>query len=51
MVAPGEEARLDLAVLVYGLPGAIIDGLVADALEGLLSPLGALWSKEAFVHS
>jgi hypothetical protein len=38
--------ELDLAVLVFGLPAAGIDALVADALERLLSPLGATWTKQ-----
>ena len=35
---PGQEARLDLAVLVYGLPAATIDVLVRAALSRLLGP-------------
>ena len=42
---PWSEVELDLAVLVFGLPAAEIDALVADALERLLSPLGATWTK------
>ncbi len=41
----GSEVELDLAVLVFGLPAAEIDALVGDALERLLSPLGATWTK------
>ena len=43
-LAPGESGRLDLAVLVYGLPAATIDILLRQALETLLEPLGATWS-------
>ena len=45
VIAPGVEADLDLAVMVYDLPVHVIDGLVADALERLLCPLGVSWSK------
>jgi hypothetical protein len=45
VVAPGGEAELDLAVLVYGLPVGTIDGLVGEALEELLPPLGVRWTK------
>jgi hypothetical protein len=51
VVAPGGEAELDLAVLVYGLPAEAIDGLVGEALEKLLSPLGVRWSKSASFHA
>ena len=47
VVAPGVEAELALAVMVYDLPGYVIDRLVADALERLLCPLGVSWSKTA----
>jgi hypothetical protein len=50
VVAPGGEAELALAVLVYGLPAEAIDGLVGEALEKLLSPLGVRWSKSASFH-
>jgi len=51
VVAPGSEAELDLAVLVYGLPAQVIDGLVGEVLEELLSPLGVRWSKSASFHA
>ncbi len=43
-LSPGAEARLDLAVLVYGLPAPTIDSLVRSTLARLLEPLGATWS-------
>ncbi len=43
---PGEHARLDLAVLVYGLPVATIDILVRKKLEARLAPLGVSWSMD-----
>ncbi|MCE5254962.1 MAG: hypothetical protein LLG45_12290 [Actinomycetia bacterium] len=48
-----DGARLDLAVLVYGLPASTIDGLVGDALRSLLEPLGISWSKNmpSVVHA
>jgi hypothetical protein len=51
LVAPGVEAHLDLAVLVYGLSAEAIDGLVGAALEHLLTPLDALWDKDASFSS
>lgn len=39
-----EEARLDLAVVVYGLPAVTIDALVLAALSRLLRPLAVTWS-------
>jgi hypothetical protein len=47
----GSGAELDLAVLVYGLPAVTIDGLVGEALRGLLSPMGVSWSKSASSHA
>jgi hypothetical protein len=44
---PGQEARLDLAVLVYGLPAATIDELVRSALPRFLDPLHVRWSAGA----
>jgi hypothetical protein len=41
-VAPGTEAELDLAVLVYGLPAEVAGRLVGEALDGLLAPLEVL---------
>ena len=41
---PGEPARLDLVVLVYGLPAATVAELVRESLTQLLDPLGAAWS-------
>jgi hypothetical protein len=41
---PGQEARLDLAVLVYGLPAAKIDDLVRSALSRLLGSRDVSWS-------
>ena len=41
---PGEPARLDLVVLVYGLPAAAVAELVRERLSRLLDPLGAAWS-------
>jgi hypothetical protein len=40
----GQDARLDLAVLVYGLPAETIDILVRAALSRLLGPLDVRWS-------
>ena len=51
VVAPGGEAELDLAVLVYGLPAEAIDGLVGGTLEKLLLPLGVRWSRSASFHA
>lgn len=47
LLPAGSEAELELAVLVYGLPAATIDGLVGGALERLLSPAGVSWTKNA----
>ncbi|MFH0916147.1 MAG: hypothetical protein V1912_06825 [bacterium] len=47
LLPAGSEAELGLAVLVYGLPAATIDGLVGDALDKLLSPAGVYWTKDA----
>jgi hypothetical protein len=41
---PGGDVRLDLAVLVYGLPTVTIDMLLRRALAVLLEPIGASWS-------
>jgi hypothetical protein len=41
---PGREARLDLAVLVYGLPATTIDMVVRAALSHTFGPLGVSWS-------
>ena len=38
------DARLDLAVLVYGLPSATIDALALAALGRLLDPAAVTWS-------
>ena len=43
----GRQARLDLAVLVYGLPAATIDVLVRAALTRFLGPLDVSWSIAA----
>ena len=44
VLEPGVSARLDLAVLVYGLPAATVDVLLRRALAGLLEPLEVAWS-------
>ena len=44
VLGPGDSARLDLAVLVYGLPAATVDALLRRALAGLLEPLEVEWS-------
>ena len=44
VLGPGDSARLDLAVLVYGLPGTTIDALLRRALTSLLEPLEVAWS-------
>ena len=41
---PGQEARLDLAVLVYGLPAETVDAIVRAALSRLLGSLDVSWS-------
>lgn len=51
LVAFGAEARLDLAVLVYGLSAEVTDRLVASTLERLLDPLGVVWDKDAHFSS
>jgi len=43
---PGGSARLDLAVLVYGLPAPTMAGLVRGALSRLLDPLAVGWSVD-----
>ena len=43
-LGPGQEARLDLAVLVYGLATTTIDALVRAALSQTFGPLGLSWS-------
>jgi hypothetical protein len=45
--APACEAgaRLDLAVLVYGLTAEAIDVLVEDTLDAVLTARGAWWSR------
>ncbi len=40
---PGEDARLELAVLAYGVPAAVIDSLVRSAMTRLLAPVGVAW--------
>jgi hypothetical protein len=45
--AAGQEARLDLAVLVYGLSAQTIDGLVRAALARSFDPAGIAWVLEA----
>jgi len=49
-VQPGVEARLDLAVLVYGLSTEEIDRIVARVLEGLLLPAAVVWSRSEPSH-
>jgi hypothetical protein len=44
VLEPGDCARLDLAVLVYGLPTATIDTLLRGALANLLEPREVAWS-------
>ena len=44
VLEPGAAARLDLAVLVYGLPVATIDTLLRCALANLLGPVEVAWS-------
>lgn len=44
VLEPGAGARLDLAVLVYGLPAATVDALLRRALASLLEPLEVAWS-------
>jgi len=44
VLEPGAAARLDLAVLVYGLPVATIDTLLRCALANLLGSLEVAWS-------
>jgi hypothetical protein len=51
VVTPGDTAELDLVVLVYGLAAEVVDGLVCDALEGLLAPLGTAWDPHVSMHS
>ena len=46
-LGPGQEARLDLAVLVYGLSTTTIDALVRAALSQTFGPLGLSWSTPA----
>lgn len=50
-LAPGKEAKLDLAVLVYGLSAEVVDGFATDALERLLDPDGVYWNKWFSIHS
>ncbi len=50
-VKAGEEAVLDLAVLVYGVSGAVIDEVVRDVLERLLGPACVHWAKQIPSHS
>jgi hypothetical protein len=40
---PGEPARLDLVVLVYGLPASTIAELVRRSLAQALGPAGQAW--------
>jgi hypothetical protein len=44
VLGPDDSARLDLVVLVYGLPAATIDALLRRALNCLLEPLEVAWS-------
>jgi hypothetical protein len=44
VLGPGEAARLDLAVLVYGIPAMTIDALVRRVLVVLLDPKAVRWS-------
>ena len=50
-VESGEEAGLDLAVLVYGLSAVEIDKVVSASLAHLLEPAGANWYKSISIHS
>lgn len=43
---PGEPARLDLVVLVYGLPAATLAELVRTSLAQVLGPAAAAWSVD-----
>lgn len=45
-VAIGEEAVLDLAVLVYGVSADSIDEVVRDVLERLLGPARVRWNTQ-----
>ena len=45
-VAVGEEAVLDLVVLVYGVSAALIDEVVRDVLERILGPVCAHWAGQ-----
>ena len=49
-VAVGEEAVLDLAVLVYGVSAAVIDEVVRDVLERLLGPACVHWARQIPSH-
>jgi hypothetical protein len=44
MLVPGDVARLDLAVLVYGLPQRTIETLLRTELAGRLEPNEVSWS-------
>ncbi len=44
---PGETARLDLAVLVYGLSADVIDGLVRARLSDAVARHGGAWTVDA----
>jgi hypothetical protein len=50
VVTIGEEAELDLAVLVYGVPAKAVDEIVLVALERLLGPAHVHWAKETPTH-
>jgi hypothetical protein len=47
-LAPGQEARLDLAVLVYGLSAATIDGIVRAAVSRAQGPLSPVQGSSLF---
>lgn len=46
-IRPGQEARLDLVVLVYGLSAVVIDEIVDAVLDELLDPLSVRRGKRA----
>jgi hypothetical protein len=47
VLEPGQGARIDMAVLVYGLPAATIEALVLERLHRALDPEDVAWSLEA----
>jgi len=46
-ILPGDEAGLDLVVLVYGVPARNVGRIVHEVLEALLSPSGTWWEGTA----